>query len=915
MRYDFLKFFSLLLTLTILFSLASCSKKGPSGQENIPTDTTSATEANTDTPPKDDNGKDNDDEQGKNPEDKDFKDALSINFEREKALIKATSPAIPASVGDNVDLTLYSFLTAEGNVISPADIVWSSEEITINGNTVSPTSKGVYKMTATIEQLPHTVYLVVKDVDEDEYVLYFNDFEEENSLDGFEIVAAPNNEAVKIENGRLSLDASADTSHSVRVLLPEWLEIFGNYTITADATITQRANPSRWMSLMFRVQPAGAPYYHMCVRSDAKANNGVEIAHYTPSASWEYFSKAPHSSELSTTDLSTFKITVNETRADVYVDGTLRGSGYALSHYKTGGIGLQASGSKAVFENIKVTLAFDREEKILLEPTLIDRIESVDELDNLSKSSPDIAMLYLDSEINVTDRLGQKLVDVGAAIAAIGDDIIPAFVLPSYEECDFDAICGLFARLDVSEIMVVSKETDSLKVLRARNKRLIGVLDLTEYKWSIFRPIDARSEANSAGARICLLPSNMADQSTIEFFNVLNMTVWCETSDNSATEALRLITSGANAIISEDVQLVRKYLRSSLFTETSLLRPISIIGHRGMPSQAPENTIAGSALAAKHGANIIENDIYITSDGVLVVMHDGTLDRTTNGTGKVEDYSYAQLCEFMVDDAPDAKEKLLGRVEDPQPIPTLVDYIETFKGTDTFIFIEIKSSKSDILVPALKAVLDEYDFYDQCSVICFSADTLAKVKEIIPQMSVGLLCGTSDVDTIMSSTSGIASSFNPSKEFVSQNLVKYLADRGIFTWPWTVNDRGEFDSLFLMAVAGITTNYANYAEKYVKRLYADSSEYTFAANSTADVNMSIELYGATRKDDTFENSVIPTYSAEMFLIEGDTDLKFDGKQLTATRTGSATVVFRIGFTVGGSATAYVYTQPISVTVE
>ena len=118
------------------------------------------------------------------------------------------------------------------------------------------------------------------------------------------------------------------------------------------------------------------------------------------------------------------------------------------------------------------------------------------------------------------------------------------------------------------------------------------------------------------------------------------MTVWYESTDSSAVDAFRLITSGANGIIAADRALLRACLNSSLFSENSLLRPIGIIGHRGMPSQASENTLAGSALGATYGANIIDNDIYITKDGVLVVMHDGTVDRTTNGTGKVEDFTY-----------------------------------------------------------------------------------------------------------------------------------------------------------------------------------------------------------------------------------------------------------------------------------
>ena len=68
-----------------------------------------------------------------------------------------------------------------------------------------------------------------------------------------------------------------------------------------------------------------------------------------------------------------------------------------------------------------------------------------------------------------------------------------------------------------------------------------------------------------------------------------------------------------------------------------------IIGHRGVPGQAPENTLSGFELAISQGADLIEIDLHLSADGQLVVIHDDTVDRTTDGTGRVGDLSFDEL--------------------------------------------------------------------------------------------------------------------------------------------------------------------------------------------------------------------------------------------------------------------------------
>lgn len=828
--------------------------------------------------------------------------------------VSFTKPAIPATVGKELDLSLYSVqFQPDSTPRSAEQLEWSSEQIAIVDNKITLDQKGVYTLKASDGKNEKNIYLIVKGVFDEEYILYYNDFETAETAPDISEIFSKGNASYEIEDGRLLLDASASANDSIGVLLPSWLSDFGDYTITSHATVTKKANDSRWMSIMYRVQNNGHPYYQLCLRSNTSSSNGVELAYNNPSSSWEYQTKTSYTENFSSDKLYEISLTVYGENADIYIDGNTVGGGFGIDDFSTGAVGMQANGCAAVFDDIKITVDFTAQGTAALAPTIISRVNNEDDLDNLFVDPPEIAILTLDPDGNVIDKSASAICTLDEATRSIPEGVILAAELPGTYNYDVSAMAALLRHTERSDVMVISDNTDLLKQLRESVNTLLCVVDFTDYDLN-HGLIEARSIANSAGARICLLSNDLAEQTTTEFFNTLNMTVWYESKDNSVVDAFRLITSGANGIIAKDRELLRSCLASSVFAENSILRPVSVIGHRGMPSQAPENTIAGSALAATYGANVIENDIYITTDGVIVVMHDSTLDRTTTGKGNIESYTYKELCQFFVSDSPDSSSSLDGRVETRQPIPTLEEYLQEFEDTDTFLFIEIKSSKTNVLVPALKELLDEYDFYDQACVIGFSQEAIRAVKKTIPELSVGLLCSTGKLNTIMKDTSHCTSSYNPSSSYVSASLVRYLATRGIFTWPWTVNDSDAFDSLYLMGVAGITTNFSNFAENYAKRLHTEKSKYSFKAGETAQIGITVERFGMAKGGVLYENNIMPTNKAEMFIIEGNATLRFDGTSVTADAVGDATVIFRLPFRLSNGATAYIYTQPVYINV-
>src|SRR5690625_6609337 len=113
------------------------------------------------------------------------------------------------------------------------------------------------------------------------------------------------------------------------------------------------------------------------------------------------------------------------------------------------------------------------------------------------------------------------------------------------------------------------------------------------------------------------------------------------------------------------------------------MKPL-IIAHRGASGNAPENTLAAFQLAVEEGADGIELDVHLSKDGELVVIHDDTLDRTTNGTGRVQDKDLDELKTYDAGSWFDSKFA-------SERIPLLQEVIDILPD-DVFLNVEIKNS-------------------------------------------------------------------------------------------------------------------------------------------------------------------------------------------------------------------------------
>ena len=164
----------------------------------------------------------------------------------------------------------------------------------------------------------------------------------------------------------------------------------------------------------------------------------------------------------------------------------------------------------------------------------------------------------------------------------------------------------------------------------------------------------------------------------------------------------------------------------------ALSKPI-IFAHRGASAQAPENTIAAFELALKQQADAIELDVKLSADGQVIVIHDETIDRTTNGRGKVKDMTLAEL------KALDAG-SFFARDFAGEKIPTLEEVFEAV-GKHTFINIELKNyrSRRDDLVELVCMLVKKHQMQKRVMFSSFFPTALSKARSYLPGAPRGLL--------------------------------------------------------------------------------------------------------------------------------------------------------------------------------
>jgi glycerophosphoryl diester phosphodiesterase len=203
-------------------------------------------------------------------------------------------------------------------------------------------------------------------------------------------------------------------------------------------------------------------------------------------------------------------------------------------------------------------------------------------------------------------------------------------------------------------------------------------------------------------------------------------------------------------------------------------RPL-IGGHRGNPAEHPENTMRSFRSAIAAGCDLIECDVHLSSDGRLVVIHDHTLERTTNGKGLVRDHTAAELRKL------DAGEG--------EKIPLLQEVVELALGKVGLV-IEIKQ------VPALYTGLEEkllnmlrqLGAVSECAAVSFNHASIHDLRRLEPALQLGILEGARPMHPARLLREAGADVYSPHWGAIDPQVVKEVHDAGGAVGVWPVDD-------------------------------------------------------------------------------------------------------------------------------
>ena len=331
------------------------------------------------------------------------------------------------------------------------------------------------------------------------------------------------------------------------------------------------------------------------------------------------------------------------------------------------------------------------------------------------------------------------------------------------------------------------------------DKAFRGALSILRYTIRIFTAVSAFF---SAPAIMCWLTGRfLGDLGDDESITIPDK----ERRKMRPVPKLLLIASLAAGGLMLNISYIRGVYRGNI----KLNAPISgtqVSAHRGASDEAPENTKYAFEAALDSGADYIELDVQLTKDNYLVVFHDKTLDRTTDGSGRVSDHTYAQLMELSAgswygEEFSDAKIMLL------EDVLRLV-------GHKCLLNIEIKGiGNVDLIAEMTVDLVNEYDIQDSCYITSFSYNALKKVKELDPKIKTALIANLATSTSYSQLPDIDAVSMN--YIFVNQSVVNTVHQNGKKIFVWTVDREEDIRSMMSLGVDNIITNRPGKASEIV----------------------------------------------------------------------------------------------------
>lgn len=212
------------------------------------------------------------------------------------------------------------------------------------------------------------------------------------------------------------------------------------------------------------------------------------------------------------------------------------------------------------------------------------------------------------------------------------------------------------------------------------------------------------------------------------------------------------------------------------------------IGHRGAKGFEPENTLISFEKAIQLNADGIELDVHLSSDGEIIVIHDETIDRTTNGKGFVNQFTALELKKYG--------------------IPTLIEVLELV-NRNCFVNIELKGIGTvKAVVELIVHYISEKNWsYTDFLVSSFDWKMLEEVQLLNPKIRIGVLTEESVEEALAFAKITKAFSIHPYYALLSKENVALMQENGFEVYPWTVNSKEDIQKIKSFNVNGIISDF------------------------------------------------------------------------------------------------------------
>ncbi len=474
---------------------------------------------------------------------------------------------------------------------------------------------------------------------------------------------------------------------------------------------------------------------------------------------------------------------------------------------------------------------------------------------------PGTAIVYPTASLAIEDRNGNLIAEtVDEYVAKTAGTIIPAFYLKNRETAA--ALKSWLERHGLQDCFVAAPP--ALKDAVGEVADLLhvrGIIDFSQGSGAgQFTPAEMAACVNEAHGKTVILSQETATRENIVRLQSLAATVWVRCASDTQS-LLTMYTRGVHGVVVEDAEKAIQMLGFFQDDAPVLLRVPLTIGHRGDPSVYVENTLDSAAGAVREGVDSVENDIQLSADGKLFILHDEEMMRLFNREDvTAEELTLAELRNIFMDwedpfrGIPAANEvtaeesrygKFYGQEEKKQyTVPTLEEYIRAFRNSGIVHDTEIKSTNPEIL-PVYQAMVDQYDAWDQFFTITFNPSILDAVYADYPELSIGALgflnqfgenimivfgdrsafVGAEDTQAALSSLFEVLDAWNATANMdcgsVPREVVTAARHRGLTFWPWTYTDREAFAKDYLFGMSGLTTDYPWWTENLLEEIESE----------------------------------------------------------------------------------------------